>query len=309
MITIANLTKTFKSITAVSDVNLEIPSGEIFGLLGPNGAGKTTLLMVLCTILKPTKGSINVDGNDIIREPEKVRRRLGLAFQEPVLDTRLSVENNLEFHARACGLPSSLGRERIKGILNYLDLWDMKNQKAGRLSGGMKKKVEDAKVFIQEPSIAIFDEPTAYLDVTSRLKVWKLINILGEKGCTVIVATNMMDEADRLCKRVAILSRGSLVVVGKPSALKDAIPGGDVIEILVSGDAQQTAGELGRMPDVSQVILLAGTNRLRVYVNRAELKLPRILETLLSRGTRIESVEVKEPSLDDVFVHYTGETL
>lgn len=309
MIEFEKLTKTFKTGVAVSELSLKVDDGEIFGLLGPNGAGKTTTLMMLCSILKPTSGTIRVDDVDVRSEPQKVRSLLGIAFQEPVLDSRLTVEKNLEFHADACRLPRDQKKQRIREVLTYLDMWDSRTQKAGKLSGGMKKKVEDAKLFIQEPRVAIFDEPTAYLDVPSRLKVWKRIESLKDQGSTVILATNMMDEAERLSNRLGILSKGKLEAEGSPASLKDALPRGDVIEILIAGNIRSALDYLGKMIEVKQIISLKPSNKLRLYVGHAETNLPLIMEALVKGGLRVDSVVVKEPSLDDVFLHYTGEIL
>ncbi len=309
MIEFDKLTKVFRNVVAVSELSLNVDDAEVFGLLGPNGAGKTTTLMMLCSILKPSSGTIRVDHIDVRTEPDKVRSRLGIAFQEPALDSRLTVERNLEFHADACRLPRDQKKQRIKEVLTYLEMWDSRTQKAGKLSGGMKKKVEDAKLFIQEPPVAIFDEPTAYLDVTSRLKVWKRIESLKEQGSTVILATNMMDEAERLSDRLAILSKGKLAVEGTPATLKDALPRGDVIEILIGGDVQTALDHLNKIPEVKEIIPLKPPNKLRIYISYAETNLPVIIETLVRHGLRVDNVVVKEPSLDDVFLHYTGETL
>ena len=294
MIEFDHLTKVFKTVSAVSDLSLKVSDGEVFGLLGPNGAGKTTSLMILCTILRPTSGTIRVDTFDIRREPEKVRSRLGIAFQEPVLDSRLTVERNLAFHADACRLPKDKKKQRIKEVLTYLDMWDSRKKKAGKLSGGMKK---------------IFDEPTAYLDVPSRHKVWKRIELLKDQGSTIILATNMMDEADRLSNRLAILSRGKLAAEGTPASLKDALPRGDVIEIEIAGDSESAVEHLRKITDVKQIIHLNPPSKLRLYVSQAETQLPVIMQILVKEGVRVESVVVKEPSLDDVFLHFTGETL
>lgn len=309
MLVFEGLTKVFKTVAALSDLSLNVNDKEIFGLLGPNGAGKTTCLMILCSVLRPTRGTIRLDGVDMMRQPDKARGKFGIAFQEPVLDSRLTVEQNLEFHADACGLPKNQKRERIREVLDYLDMWECRRQKAGQLSGGMKKKIEDAKLFVQKPDLAVFDEPTAYLDVPSRHRVWKRIQGLKEQGSTIVLATNMMDEADRLCDRVGILSKGRLAVVGTPSQLKDTIPKGDVIDIQVAGDTGYLMDFMGKLPDIRRVVSLGSSNRVRVYVSQAELRLPRIMEQLIAQGTRIESVDVKEPNLDDVFLHYTGETL
>src|SRR5438093_1670497 len=212
--------------------------------------------MILSTVLRPTSGTVLFGLVDISRNPQAARNQLGVAFQEPVLDGRLTVEQNLEFHADACHLGRTDKKNRIKEVLTYLDMWDTRKERASNLSGGMKKKIEDAKVFIQKPLIAIFDEPTAYLDVPSRHRVWKRILSLTDEGATVIRATNMMDEADNLCDRVAILSKGRLITVGSPSTLKDAIPKGDVVEMELAENAQLVKDRVEMMPFVRQVLIL-----------------------------------------------------
>ena len=309
MIKFEGLTKRFKSTEAVSELRLTIEDKEIFGLLGPNGAGKTTTLLMLCSIMKPTKGTIILNGINIVQNPDEGRRNLGIAFQEPVLDSRLTVEQNLEFHAEACRLTRTERRERIDAILGYLDMSNSRKQKVGSLSGGMKKKIENAKIFIQRPPIAIFDEPTAYLDVPSRHRVWKEIENLKQGGSTVILATNMMDEAERLANRLGILTKGKLVAMGTTGYLKDSIPQGDVIDLQVTGDPTPVAQIIRQIERVREVVIVPQTNRLRIYLAQAELRLPEIMETLIGKGTRVESIAVREPSLDDVFLHYAGEAL
>ena len=309
LIVFDKLSKFFKTVEVVSKLTFDVQDKEIFGLLGPNGAGKTTSMLILCSVLKPTSGTVIINNIDLNHEASKVRTQIGVAFQEPVLDSRLTVQQNLEFHADACGLKSHVKAERIKDILTHLDMWEDRKQKAGKLSGGMKKKIEDAKIFVQRPPVAIFDEPTAFLDVPSRHKVWKQIARLRDEGSTILLATNMMDEADKLCDRVGILSKGKLVAIGTPRTLKGNLPKGDVIEIRVTQDTARVAELVRNIPDVKDAIPLGSSNRIRIYVSHAELKMPTIMESLLRDGTHVESIDMKEPSLDDVFLHYTGETL
>jgi ABC-2 type transport system ATP-binding protein len=306
MIVFRNLTKNFKEVTAVSNLTFEIKEQEIFGLLGPNGAGKTTTLLMLASVLKPTSGTVIVDGFDVCKEPHKVRERLGLSFQEPVLDFRLSVEKNLDFHAEACGIPKDKRKELIREILEYLEMWQDRKKKAGKLSGGMKKKVEDAKLFIQKPKIAIFDEPTAYLDPPSRHKIWRRIKQLRDEGSTIILATNAMDEADLISDRVAIINKGKLVALDSPSMLKGTIPGGEVIEIKVEGRIDPVKKVVEGFSDVADVATVKGANIARIYVNHAEKILPLIMGKLFEQKVKVTGVDLKKPSLDDVFLHYTG---
>ncbi len=290
-------------------MSLEIKDNEIFGLLGPNGAGKTTTVLVLSTVLKPTSGKVVVDGYDVNFKPHQVRERIGISFQEPVLDYRLTVAQNLEFHAEACGMPRNIRKKQIEAVLEYLDMWRDRDKKAGRISGGMKRKMEDAKLFVQKPEIAIFDEPTAYLDPPSKHKVWERIKELRENGSTIVLATNMMDEADRLSDRVAIINRGKLVIVGNPEHLKGTIPGGEVIQIKVDGPVDEVKGALKAFDNIINVATLSDTSIARIYLNRSEETLPLIMKTLLEKRIKVAEIDLKKPSLDDVFIHYTGEVV
>lgn len=309
MIVFHNLTKRFGKVTAVENFSLEVKDREIFGLLGPNGAGKTTTLLILATALLPTSGTIIVNGFDVIKEPDNVRKEVGISFQEPVLDPRLTVKQNLEFHAEACGTPKDEYKVSIKEILEYLDMWEDRDKKIGRLSGGMKSKIEDAKLFIQKPKIAIFDEPTAFLDVTSRHKVWRFITKMREEGSTIILATNMMDEADRLSDRVAIISKGKLVALGSPTDLKNSIPAGQVIELKVDGKIEMVAKTLKGFPEIETIQIIKDVNMARLYMNQTETVLPKIMDALLRQKISVKSIDFKKPSLDDVFLHYTGQVL
>jgi ABC-2 type transport system ATP-binding protein len=296
-------------VRALDGLTIEIPDHEIFVLLGPNGAGKTTAIHILCSILRPTSGSVVVEGIDVGSNSQAVREKLGIAFQEPVLDGRLTVEQNLKFHADACGISSEDASNRIEAVLRDLAIWENRKQKASKLSGGMKKKVENAKVFVQRPAIGIFDEPTAFLDVPSRHKVWELIDTMIENKASIVLATNLMDEAERLGNQVGILSKGKLVATGTPQGLKDSLPKGDVIEFQLCGDFEVVQRSIKGAIGDAEVVQVASSQKVRVYIDRAELKLPRVMEALIKAGCTIDSVHVKEPSLDDVFLHYTGGAL
>ena len=309
MIVFHNLTKQFGKVTAVENLSFEVKDQEIFGLLGPNGAGKTTTLLILATALLPTSGTIIVNGFDVVKEPDNVRKEVGISFQEPVLDPRLTVKQNLEFHAEACGLSKDEYEVSIKEILEYLDMWEDRDKKVGRLSGGMKSKIEDAKLFIQKPKIAIFDEPTAFLDVTSRHKVWRFITRMQEEGSTIILATNMMEEADRLSERVAIISKGRLMALGSPTDLKNSIPAGQVIELKVDGKIEMVAKTLESFPEIETIQIIEDANMARLYMNQTEAVLPKIMDALFRQKISVKSIDFKKPSLDDVFLHYTGQVL
>ncbi len=307
MITFENVGKRFGTLNAVSDFSLDIGDGEILGLLGPNGAGKTTLMLMMGTVYRPTSGRINVQGYDVLDKPNDVRRIIGIAFQDPRFDGILNGYDVLEWHLKmTTTLDKAERKERVEGILKALGLWDARGKRTWLMSGGMKKKIEDAKILAQRPKIAVFDEPTAFLDVPSRLLVWDMIRSLKDEGSTVIVATNMMDEAERLSQRVAIMNSGKLVAVGTQNELKETVKGGEVLEVTVGPDGGKLPEELltqfKEVHHVSQV-----DNKIMVYLNFGRLMLPKIVEVLTGQGVKVESIHLKEVALEDVFLTYTGQ--
>lgn len=307
-IKIVGLTKYYGKFLAVDHINLEIYDKEIFGFLGPNGAGKSTTLLMLTTVLKPSDGTAYIYGYDIRKDPDKVRSLVGIAFQDPKLFWIHTPYEILIWHAKVCGYRGSKAKEVVKDVLTTLNMWDARNKRAFELSGGMRKRVEIAKVFIQKPKVAIFDEPTAQIDVTGKHMIWNMIRGLRDEGSTIILATNELYEADVLSDRVGIIYKGRIVAVGTPKELKDTIPGGDILEIQVEGSLSDgLVSHLEAYPDVSKVQLVDST--IKLYLNRVEELLPKILEDLIRNGVRVKSVNMREPTLDDVFMHYTGAKL
>jgi ABC-2 type transport system ATP-binding protein len=296
-------------VTAVDNLSFEVKDGEMFGLLGPNGAGKTTTLLILVSAVLPTSGTVFVNGFDVVKMPNQVRREVGISFQEPVLDPRLTVKENLEFHADACGIQKDECRDRIREVLECLNMWEDRNKKAGKLSGGMKRKTEDAKLFIQRPRVAVFDEPTAFLDVSSRHEVWRLMKSMQENATTIILATNMMDEADKLSERIGIISKGRLIVLGSPDEMKNSIPKGQIMDLKVNGEVEVVAEILREFPEIQTIQIIKDANTARLYMNEIETVLPRIMSVLFKKNVNINSVDFKKPSLEDVFLHYTGQVL
>jgi len=287
---------------------MTINDEEILGLLGPNGAGKTTLMLMMGTVYRPTSGKISVNGLDVVQHPNDVRKMIGIAFQDPRVDGILGAFDVLNWHLKMTTTLEKVEREaRVEKVLRSVDLWDARNKRTWLMSGGMRKKVEDCKVLAQRPKIAVFDEPTAFLDVPSRLLMWKMIRELRDEGSTVIVATNMMDEAERLSNRVAIVNLGRLVAIDTPEQLKSKTKGGEVLELTL-GDGQECPTDLltqfSEVQDVSQE-----NNKVTVYLSGGRLLLPKIVETLTNRGVKIDSVHLKEVTLEDVFLNYTGHRL
>ncbi len=303
------LTKRFEDLTAVDHLNLDIEDGEIFGLLGPNGAGKTTTVLMLATVVKPTDGTAIVNGFDVRKHPDDVRKMIGLCFQEPKLLWVSTPWDVLNWHAKICGLSSQERKRRVKKTLEDVNMWDYRRKKVHGLSGGMRKRVEVAKILIQRPKVAFVDEPTAQIDVVGKHKIWNMIKELRDEGSTIILATNELYEADRLSDRVGIMHKGKLLVCNTPKTLKDSIPGGDTVEVRLGKEVTQKAlKELRRFQDVADVATLKPTD-VRIYLNKAEETVPQIMELFLRNHLPISSIHMSEPSLDDVFVHYTGLTI
>src|SRR5713226_6301336 len=253
MISFDKASKKFGNVEAVREFSLNIEDREILGLLGPNGAGKTTLMLMMGTVYRPTGGRISVDGLDVLDRPNDVRKLIGIAFQDPRVDGILGAFDVLNWHLKmTTGLSKEERMERIEGVLRSLDIWDVRKRRTWLMSGGMRKKVEDAKILAQRPKIAVFDEPTAFLDVPSRLLMWNMIRELREEGSTVIVATNMMDEAERLSDRVAIVNLGRLVAIDTPDQLKGQTKGGEVLELAISNGGEVSREMLSQFTEVQE---------------------------------------------------------
>jgi ABC-2 type transport system ATP-binding protein len=309
IIRMENLTKKFGNIAAVDHLDLEVREGEILGLLGPNGAGKSTTILMLATVMKPTEGTAYVGDYDVRKQPDKVRGLLGIAFQEPKMLWVSTPWDVVNWHAKVCGLSTSERKKRVKEVLDAVDMWEPRHKNVHALSGGMRKRVEMAKVLVQRPKIAIVDEPTAQIDVVGKHRIWNMLLELRDEGSTIILATNELYEADQLSDRVGIMHRGKLLICDTPKKLKDSILGGDIIDIQLQGDAPpKILEEVRSFKEVVDVMQVKPTN-LRLYLNRVEEVVPRIMNLFSKSEVPITSIRMSEPSLDDVFAHYTGLTI
>jgi len=305
-INIKSLSKSYGSLNAVDSVNLLIPQGSIFGLLGPNGAGKTTLISMLVTMRKPTKGKASVNGFDVVREPGSVRKSLGIVFQDPSLDEELTAKENLELHAAMYNVPKTELKERISSAMNLVALEENLNSIVKTFSGGMKRRLEIARGLIHEPKILFLDEPTIGLDPQTRAGIWGYLKKLNKKnGTTIILTTHYMDEADRVCDKIAIIDHGKIIVSGSPKQLKGKL-GGDVISIKCS-QTENCEKKLSKLNWVKSAVKHDGLISIRT-VNGSE-KIPMILREMEKEKVKVESVSLRVPSLDDVFLHYTGRTI
>jgi ABC-2 type transport system ATP-binding protein len=300
------LTKTYNSFTAVDKLNINVDSGEIFGLLGPNGAGKTTTVSMLCTILKPSHGTATVDGHDIVKEPSKVRKSIGIVFQDPSIDDRLTGRENLYMHANLYGVPASLQRERVDRILQLVELEDRADDLLRTYSGGMRRRLEIGRGLIHQPKVLFLDEPTVGLDPQTRDHIWRYIKDLKEANdITVVLTTHYMDEADRLSDRIAIMDHGKIVILDTPQNLKGTLEG-DLVA--VQSNNNEALSKL-----VSKWLGFTKTRvadeMLEVTVPNGKNAMPRIMELATQNNIYVESINLKEPNLEDVFLHYTGSTI
>jgi len=295
---------------ALKGLDFTINHGEIMVLLGPNGSGKTTLLMILATVLKPTSGTAKVLGIDVIKQPTQVRKVLGIAFQEARGFWRHKPADILRFHAAVCGVPKAKRDVEIEEILKALELWDDRNKLFMHLSGGQAKRLETAKVLIQRPKFAIFDEPSSQVDLRGKREIWEQILRLRDEGSTILVATNEVREAEYLADRVTILDQGRSIVCDTVKNLKDKIAGGDIVELeLEPGpDSTKLQEELKQIKGTVNLVD-TGENRYKAHVSMAEAWVPKMTNLCFERKARLLSVKVTEPSLDDVFLHFTGKAL
>lgn len=300
-------TKKFGSVVAVNNLNLEVYEGEIFGLLGPNGSGKSTTLLTISTVYKPTSGDIYVLGRSVTKEDDVVRRYVGIAFQEPKamwVDTPYEL---LLWHAKIVGHSSREAKHVVREVMERLGLWEHRSKQFYQLSGGTRKKLEIAKVLIQKPRLAIFDEPTAQVDVLTKHALWDVVKAMRDEGSTIIVATNDMFEAERICERIAIIYKGELRALGTVKELKDQVPGGDVVEINFDGLRERVEAALSRLDGMGKLIIQ--DDRLIAYLNKGEERAAEIVSTLLEVGVKVRRIMVQEPTLDDVFFYFTGARL
>jgi ABC-2 type transport system ATP-binding protein len=300
------LTKTFNGLTAVDQLDINVESGEIFALLGPNGAGKTTTISMLCTILKPTSGTAKVNGFDIVKESMQVRKSIGIVFQDPSIDDRLTGRENLFMHANLYGVPAGEQKNRIDRVLKLVELEDRADDLMRTYSGGMRRRLELARGLIHYPKVLFLDEPTIGLDPQTRDHVWKYIRELKETHeITVVLTTHYMDEADRLSDRIAIMDYGKIIALDTPSKLKETLEG-DVV-IIKAANPDDIVSLVTQKMGLTHTHLANGT--VEVTVKNGKSTLPRIVDTATQNKIFIESISLREPNLEDVFLHYTGRTI
>jgi ABC-2 type transport system ATP-binding protein len=300
-IEVIDLRKSFGEVEAVRGVDFEVPTGEVFGFLGPNGAGKTTTINMLCTLAKPTGGVARVAGHDVVAERDDVRRNIGLVFQDPTLDGYLTASQNLRLHAELYGVSPELVVPRMRQMLEMVGLWDRRDVPVRTFSGGMRRRLEIARGLTHSPRVLFLDEPTIGLDPQTRSSIWSYIRLLRDtEEITIFMTTHYMDEAE-FCDRIAIMDQGRIVALGTPAALKAGV-GADRIRIQTDDDEAAIAALAERFGIEGQV----SEGAVAFFVPSGEEFVPRLFAEL---GAPIRSVNVSRPTLDDVFMSYTGSTI
>jgi ABC-2 type transport system ATP-binding protein len=301
VVAVEGLVKRYGSLTAVDGISFEIEPGEVFGFLGPNGAGKTTTISVLCTLLRPTAGRAQVAGYDVTREPGRVRRAIGLIFQDPTLDAYLTAQENLDFHASVYDVPRSEARERGEQLLRMVELWDRRHDLVRTFSGGMRRRLEIARGLLHRPKVLFLDEPTIGLDPQTRRHIWEyILGLRGREDLTLFLTTHYMDEAEN-CDRIAIIDQGKIVALDTPDNLK-AMVGGDVITLRTADNAR-AAEELRRRYELEVGVQ---NGELRLEAENGEEFIPELVREL---HVPITAVSLNRPTLDGVFMKLTGRAI
>jgi ABC-2 type transport system ATP-binding protein len=300
------LSKAYGKTIALDSLSTRVEEGKILVLLGPNGSGKTTFLHLIATVLKPSAGTASVMGYDIVREPQKVREVVAISFQDPRGFWRHKPRHILSFHASMYGVTGAERGRIVDETLREFQLWESRDKRFMTLSGGQAKRLEVAKLFVHAPKLAILDEPTAMVDLDGKRMIWDKIRSLKEKGSTVIVATNEVREAEYLADRISIFARGKEVVSDTLANLKDSVKGGDVVNLEFASPVSEDTIDAIRGHSGTEDAVLVDAAKVRVRVNRSEDWLPSMTSALYTRGVRLSSIRVEEPSLDDVFMLHTG---
>ena len=308
-IVVENIVKRYGDFEAVKGVNFAVEDGEIFGLLGPNGAGKSTLIRMMTTLIPATSGKAIVGGYDVSKDSDAVRRMIGVIPQALTSDPDLTVEENLSIYAKLYSVQRAQREKNINEVLEAVDLVKWRGAQTKTLSGGMRRRLEIARGLVHDPRIFFLDEPTTGLDPVSRIAVWEMLNNLKKtRNLTMLLTTHYMEEADRLCDRIAIVDHGKLVALGTPVELKQSVPGSNVVEVQFNREDPEWKQRLEALPNVTEV-QSQSAGVYRVLTSNGSQTTTQLVEMAASLGEQLTSLSVQNTSLDDVFVHYTGRQL
>lgn len=309
-IEINSLSKEFGKIKAVENISLEVKNGEIFGFLGPNGAGKSTTMMILTTLLKPTSGKALVAGFDVVTQAKQVRQNIGFVQQEISVDEYLTGRENLILQARLNHIPKNLVNKRIDEILELIELADKQNEPVITYSGGMRKRLDIAGGLLHQPKVLFLDEPTVGLDIQTRRKIWEYLrNIHKEFGMTIFLSTHYMEEADNLCDRIGIIDYGQIQAIDSPQTMKNAL-GNEVISFTSSDNGEKKSNLISKIKEIEHVKdITTKEEGVTVFSSKGTEVIPLIFQLSSSLGIKINSISLTQPTLDDVFISYTGREL
>jgi len=308
-IAVENIVKRYGDFEAVKGVTFNVADGEIFGLLGPNGAGKSTLIRMMTTLIPVSSGKAIIAGYDVSRNADAVRRLIGVIPQALTSDLDLTVEENLSIYAKLYEVPKAVRQRNIEELLEAVDLLKWRGAQTKTLSGGMRRRLEIARGLVHNPRIFFLDEPTTGLDPVSRVAVWEMLNNLkNTRQLTMLITTHYMDEADRLCDRIAIVDHGKLVALDTPMALKASVPGTNVVEVQFMHESPEWSSRLQQLADVTAVEPQSA-GMYRVLTSNGSRTTTQLVEMAVAQGEQIKSLSVQNTTLDDVFVHYTGRQL
>ena len=308
-IAVENIVKRYGDFEAVKGVSFSVADGEIFGLLGPNGAGKSTLIRMMTTLIPVTSGRAIVGGHDVSKHSDAVRRMIGVIPQALTSDQDLTVEENLSIYAKLYSVPRGQREKNIADVLEAVDLTKWRTAQTKTLSGGLRRRLEIARGLVHDPRIFFLDEPTTGLDPVSRIAVWEMLNNLKKtRNLTMLLTTHYMEEADRLCDRIAIVDHGTLVALGTPVELKQSVPGSNVVEVQFNREDPEWQSRLESLPNVTEV-QSQSAGVYRVLTSNGSQTTTQLVEMTASLGEQLTSLSVQNTSLDDVFVHYTGRQL
>jgi ABC-2 type transport system ATP-binding protein len=309
LLDVIDLEKRYGATVALSKVAFQVNEGEIFGLLGPNGAGKSTLIRMMTTLIPITSGKARIAGHDVAKEPNAARRMIGVIPQALTSDLDLTVEENMNIYAKLYDVPAKERKTSIDELLQLVDLTKWRDAATKTLSGGMRRRLEIARGLVHHPKIFFLDEPTTGLDPVSRVAVWEMLgNIKEHRQLTILITTHYMDEADRLCDRIAIVDHGKLVALDAPMALKASVPGSTVIEVQFDHPPADLEQKLQKLDDVTSV-QHEGAGMFRVLTSDGSRTTTELVEMAVHSGVRVKTLTVQNTTLDDVFVHYTGRQL
>jgi ABC-2 type transport system ATP-binding protein len=308
-IAVENIVKRYGDFEAVKGVNFSVSEGEIFGLLGPNGAGKSTLIRMMTTLIPVTSGKAIVAGHNVVDDPDDVRRVIGVIPQALTSDQDLTLEENLIIYAKLYGVPRAQRDKNINEVLEAVDLVKWRDAQTKTLSGGMRRRLEIARGLVHNPKIFFLDEPTTGLDPVSRIAVWEMLNKLKTtRNLTMLLTTHYMEEADKLCDRIAIVDHGNLVALGTPVELKNSVAGANVVEVRFDREAEAWEERLKNLEGVTSV-QPESAGFYRVLTTSGSKTTMQIVELAQSLGETLTSLSVQNTTLDDVFIHYTGRQL